>query len=176
MSEKWDGKVYQEYRRFIKRVPLFVKYGDIFKNKNVLDVGCNAGIYGWHIIQVANSYVGLEQNPVYAAQAQETLSGKCAIVNSTFKDFPKDTENINALFLGLVLYHLCDEEVEMMREYIKKMDVVVVLNRAKKRSTIKNKYKLNKLKSVLKLLGGYKCKIDWTADKHAYIVVAIREN
>ncbi len=179
LEKKWlkHHAVYQRWPRIETRMPLFLKHVDKFKGLNVFEMGCNAGIYGYEIAKVAESYVGADQGKDYIKQANETKKffkmDNAVYVNRPIKGFVRDWQKaaahqielykINALFATFVLYHLSDKETTMLKESILPMcKLVIIMTRTAKRSPWKsyNSMKLHKIRNVEKYLtgAGFTCK------------------
>jgi len=186
--------VYQRWNRLETRMPLFLKYIDKFKGKNVIEFGCNAGIYGYEIAKVAQSYIGVDQGDYYIAQAQATkkffdmnnATFKCKRVKAFIRDCQKaeergeDTPKINAVFATFVLYHLNDKETDLIAEYLfPKCGTVVIMTRTSKRSPWRkyNGRKLHEIKNVEKYLeeNGYQCESEMHVSKKFGITIATKE-
>lgn len=171
LEAKW-AKIhapYQRWNRLKTRMPLFLKYVDSFNDKDVLELGCNAGIYGYEIAKRAKTYIGVDQGDCYIKQAQITKKD-LDMKNATFvakrvKSFIRDRQkskdaipNINALFATFVLYHLSDKETDLIgSEIFPNCDTVLIMTRTSKRSPWKkyNSRKLQKIENVEKYLKEY---------------------
>lgn len=173
MLKKWYkvGDVYQEPRRVLYRLEHFEKYCLPFlQDKDVLEVGCNAGIFGFHIAQVARAYLGLEPaNKVrdkskkrppktdYFKQAlitKEYIENKnAAFLNQTITelcDGPIEVPKINAFVACYALYHFRDKELDLLKKHIfPNCEVIIIQNRNQKRPTEHNSYKFWKDKNVV---------------------------
>jgi 2-polyprenyl-3-methyl-5-hydroxy-6-metoxy-1,4-benzoquinol methylase len=169
--------VYQRWNRIETRMPTFLEHVKLFKGLNVLEMGCNAGIYGYEIAKVAKSYIGADQGKEYIKQAQETKKffkmDNAIYVNRPIKGFVRDIQKaeaqnvmpyeINALFATFVLYHLSDKETDLLKQTIlPRCKLVIIMTRTAKRSPWKkyNSMKLHKIKNVEKYLtsAGFTCK------------------
>ena len=179
LEKKWlrHHAVYQRWNRIETRMPLFLKHVDKFKGLDVLEMGCNAGIYGYEIAKVAKSYIGIDQGKEYIKQAEETKKffkmDNAEFLNRPVKGFIRDCEKaeqfqimrytINALFATFVLYHLSDKETDLIKKTIlPRCKLVIIMTRTSKRSPWKkyNSLKLHKIKNVEKYLtgAGFTCK------------------
>lgn len=176
LMKKWEKihAVYQRYSRLETRMPLFLKYIKCLEGKHVLELGCNAGIYGYEIAKIAKSYVGVDQGDCYIKQAKITqvdmdmknATFLCRPVKGFVRDCMKHPDNappINAVFATFVLYHLKDKETDLLAENIlPRCDTVLIMTRTSKRSPWKryNSRKLHKIKNVEIYLkeNGFKCK------------------
>lgn len=193
IAKNWVGTVYQKYDRYQVRFPTLLKHLDVFKGKNVLEVGCNAGLAGYHIAQVAKEYVGVEEQKDYYNQALQTkkhIDNKDAeFLNMSIKTYMKRINrgkiqsHVNAAYLSYVLYHFSDKEVEMFEKYIlPKLDVIVVQSRYAKRNK-KGRRKHNSYgfwdpKNVVKFLqkNGFETTLAWGPDKKFHFIVGIKNS
>lgn len=175
-------------------MPIFLKHVDKFSGKNVVEFGCNAGIYGYEISKVAKSYVGVDQGEDYIKQANVTKKvmkmNNAIFYNKYVKQFIRDLQkdedrneaatNINAIFASFVLYHLKDKETDLIKEYLlPKCDLVIILTRTSKRSPWKkyNSLKLHKIKNVEAYLesAGFVCESEMHDDGKFGITIATRK-
>ncbi len=149
--------VYQKWTRLEKRMPFFLKFIDEFKDKKVLELGCNAGLYGYHIAQTAKSYIGADQGDCYIAQANETKkfikNPNVQFVQAKVKNLTKDIDKytFDTLFCSFALYHFSNKGVARTKEYIlPKCNTVVISTRTQKRKkwNSDNDYKFYKPKNV----------------------------
>lgn len=180
LVDEWEkiGPAYQIPRRSRDKLEFFVKHGlPYFKGKNVLEIGCNAGIFGLHIAEEAESYVGVEpanllKYPRLGQKAREAKLAKSPpktdyfkqalvtlkqmpvgtqIVNTKIKDFIscREAYNYNAFFACYALYHFTNTELDALSEYIwPECDVVLIQTRHQKRPTRHNKYNFWQPKNV----------------------------
>ncbi|MHC4726108.1 MAG: class I SAM-dependent methyltransferase [Planctomycetota bacterium] len=184
ISSQWKGRDYQNWGCIKDRIKHLRKYLKYFKDKDVLDIGANAGMFGYDIAGVAKSYIGVEKNAPQFKQSQITkryIKNKNArFHNLALGDFIKQKENgFNALFASYVLYHIYDEEVDLLKERVlPKCDTVIVYTRNMKRKSIKNKHKLEKKENVLGLLkkAGFKCKLQWSKTRLFHFILARRKD
>jgi len=177
LIDKWAkvGRgVYQKISRR-HRLKYFMNHVDLFKGKDVVEYGCNAGLYGYEISQVANSYTGVDKGDYYILQSEITKkymkNPNVTFYNESVKSFIKrdlrgEAPKYNALFASFVLYHLSKKETDRIAETVlPKCDIVVIPTRTKKRTPWKNynPYKFNKPENVKKYLekSGFKVEIVW---------------
>jgi len=158
ISKYWKGKIYQEWRRMPERLEMLAQNSHYFKGKNVLEFGCNAGLFCFEIMNHAKSYVGVEKNPVYYAQALVTKkhikNERVEFLRMTAKEYMKNPRKIDAFFSAYLLYHLDDEEISMLRETVfPKCEVAMSFIRGKGDKELKhNKYRLWIPENVKKLM------------------------
>lgn len=188
IADNWKGTVYQLYDRYQVRFPMLLKHIEVFKGKNVLEVGCNAGLAGYHIAQVANSYIGVEAEKGYWQQALQTkefiYNNNAEFLNMSIKSYMKRAIrdgieiSANACYLSYVLYHFSDKEVRMFEQFIlPKLDVIVVQsryeNRNKKGRTAHNSYKFWKPENVEKYLNknGFSTTVEYGPRNKFHFVV-----
>lgn len=164
VSKNWGGRIYQKMETEHVKLRYFERYLDLFKGKDVLEVGCNAGLFGWHIAKVANSYVGVEKKEHWYQHACETLKhmpDNSKFVNKTLEYYAKeDSPNHNALFMCYVMYHMRADDLAALHDIIlPKCDVVVAFNRNTRRRKENNGHSFEKMGSVVKFLEGegFKC-------------------
>jgi hypothetical protein len=192
IAKEWKGTQYQKWDRYKVRMPTFLKYIDAFKGKDVLEVGCNAGIAGYEIAKVAKSYVGVEEQAGYYKQALQTRTHmenpNVQFLNMSIKTFMKRHRAgkldvpVNACYLSYVLYHFDNKEVRLFAEYIlPKLDAIIVQSRYARRGTrkgrrIHNDYKFWKPSSVEKYLqkAGFETKTVFGPWKKFHLIRGIR--
>lgn len=177
LIDKWAkvGRgVYQKISRR-HRLKYFMNHVDKFKGKDVFEIGCNAGLYGYEISQVANSYTGVDKGDYYILQSEITKkymkNPNVTFYNESVKSFIKrdlrgEAPKYNALFASFVLYHLSKKETDRIAETVlPKCDIVVIPTRTKKRTPWKNynPYKFNKPKNVKTYLeaAGFEVELVW---------------
>ena len=189
MWKKVGRVIYQKRSRVVKRMPFFLKYIHHFKGKDVLELGCNAGIYGYELAQVAKSYIGVDRGDYYIDQANITKkyikNPNVIFYNMSVNDFIKsdimgEIPTYNALFSSFALYHFADKETDkMMESVLPKCDIVIIQTRTKKRSPWKkyNSRKFWKPKNCAKYLEecGFKCKIIMGPEDKFAEIIGIRK-
>lgn len=188
LMKKWAkvGKgLYQKWSR-MHRLEFFLKYIDHFKGKHVLELGANAGLYGYEIAQVAKSYIGVDRGDYYIRQANITKkyieNPNVEFICGKVKDFIKmdirgKAPKYNALFASFALYHFTKKETDRITETIlPKCDVVIISTRTTKRTPFKNynPWHFEKPKNVVKYLKGFKCEIHWPASKKFAIIIGVK--
>jgi 2-polyprenyl-3-methyl-5-hydroxy-6-metoxy-1,4-benzoquinol methylase len=174
------------------RLEFFMNHVDKFKGMDVFEIGCNAGLYGYEISQVANSYTGIDKGDYYILQSAITKeymkNPNVTFYNENVKSFIKrdllgEAPKYNALFASFVLYHLSEKETDRLAETVlPKCDLVIISTRTKKRTPWKkyNPNKFNNPENVKTYLeaAGFKCEIVWPKgtvvtqkkQKYAYII------
>jgi hypothetical protein len=164
MREEWENiwpgktaKVYQELNRVKPRCEHLIRHGlPYLVGKNVLEIGCNAGLQGYHIDKVAASYIGVEpgnkisKNPkpktdyfLQAKKTEEFMSADSEFLNYTIEEFIENRINYkyNAFFASFALYHFKDKELNLLREYVwPECDIVLIQTRHQTRPTKHNKW------------------------------------
>lgn len=194
LIKKWKKVgpgIYQSPKRINERMPFFLQFIGLFEGRDVLELGCNAGMYGYEIAKVATSYIGVDAGKYYIAQARQT--GKhiekqnATFIHSTVKDYVKNNINttvahsVNALFSSYALYHFSNKEIdELFYHVLPKCDIVMIQTRTQKRSKWKpyNKYKFWKPRNVSKWLqaAGFDCEIFWPTGKKFAEIIGKREH
>lgn len=173
ISSQWEGDVFQNWKRIKKRLPLFEK--NILPHlagKRVLEIGCNAGIYAWHIAPIAKSYIGIDISENYIRQATITAKyikgAPVSFIHSSLGDFAPGEDLFDAVFASFLLYHLSDAEVEIFEKKIApRCDVLAVQIRAKKRWTA-NSFNFMNAENVEALFSraACNCRIYWANWRH----------
>ena len=172
LVKEWSvvGECYQIPRRSKDRLKHFCEVClPHLEGKKVLELGCNAGLFGYCIAEVAEAYCGVEPgNKIkkkgkkpktdYFAQALITerhmleFNPQVVFFNETIKEFCKrDVEGtFNAFVACFALYHFTDKELNLLKEHVwPKCDVVIIQNRTQKRPTRHNSYKFWKDKNIV---------------------------
>ena len=168
------------------RLEYFLKFVHHFKGKDVLECGCNAGLYGYEISQVAKSYIGVDRGDYYIDQAkitQKYMDNKnVKFICGNVKDFIKldlagKAPKYNAFFSSFALYHFRKKETDRITETVlPKCDVVIISTRTAKRTPFKqyNPHHFEKPKNVVKYLKDFKCEIFWHDTKKFAIIVGVK--
>ncbi len=193
MENEWahHGFVYQGAKRSGLKLRRFENGAtELIKGKNVLELACNAGLFGYLIAQYANSYIGVEPGKLireykhtnidYFKQAEITRkyieNPNVRFINNTVAGFLETNTEItyDVLVVCFALYHFDDKELGLIKDIaLPKCDMVIIQNRNKKREHIKNSYKLYKNKNILKYLesSGFRCTVDnFNNDKYSQII------
>jgi len=182
--------VYQYWSRIKRRMPYFLQFADIFEGKDVLELGCNAGMYGHALAQIAKSYIGVDKGDYYVDQAKLTQklieNPNVLFYKGNIKDFIKqdlkgEMPTYNALFSSFALYHFSEKETDRILETVlPKCDVVVIQTRIQKRSPWKkyNPWQFNKPKQVKKYLSlaGFECEIHYPENKIMAEIIGRRKD
>jgi len=185
MVKKWEkvGPVYQIPRRSRDRLKHFCDNClPLLKRREVLEIGCNAGVFGLCISEVAEKYMGIEPgNKIsrkkknktdYFEQALITRkeSKKMQFLNYTVKEACGVIDEIkfDSLVMCYALYHLSDKEIDLLKEKIlPRCDLVIIQNREQPRKTKHNSYAFYKSKNCVKFFEGqgYKVELIWGEDR-----------
>ena len=160
---KWVGevgskKIYQEWRRIAPRIKHLEQTYAPLKGKSVLEIGCNAGMHGYHVAQIAEEYVGIDPGAGYIQQAliteQYVETKNATFVNDNISGIVEifcGGYAFNAFMACFALYHFEDFEIELLKKHVfPKCDVVFIQNRNQKRPTAHNSYKFWKYKNIMK--------------------------
>lgn len=191
IAKGWKGSVYQNYGRMQVRLPfLSEEVFPLFKDKRVLEIGCNAGVPAYEICKYAKAYVGVESERGYYSQALVTRkaieNAEVEFLNMSIKTFVKRLvrgtidSKFDAVYCSYVLYHFCDQEVKMfLKEILSRCDLAVVPTRKVLKGrdySHKNKYWLRTPKNVEKLLkgAGLVCKTVWPPNKKYFCTIGTR--
>jgi len=171
ISSKWKGHVYSTYERVAPRLKAVEPYLKLLKGKNVLEFGCNAGIFAYEIAKYAAAYIGVDKSEYCYKQAKVTEgfieNPNVKFVYGRARDFcslDKDYDSMLAGYCGgyynafvsfYTLYHLHDDEVELLRTHVfPKCDITINMIRTKKRDNAHNDmWKLDKAVAFIKDCG-----------------------
>ncbi|MDO9639976.1 MAG: hypothetical protein Q7J44_15675 [Pseudotabrizicola sp.] len=134
ISESKVGGYPLSYQRVDQKTEPVIRKLELFRNRNVLEIGSNFGMYTMLTSQFAKTVTGLEID-----RSIFDISGRWL---QFFKDKGYSFDNItllnesaatctridyDALLLTLVLYHLSDDEIDLIIEDAKKKcDCVVI--------------------------------------------------
>ena len=176
IRKHWKGRVYADDWIF-PRLKEFVEHGQVLKGKKVLDIGCNAGMFGIEGARMAESYIGMEKGKQYYEQAlitQKHMPNKnTQIVFADLLTMPKDLD-FNALMLLFVVYHFYPPEVKVFRdEVLPKCDTVVAQLRDGPRKTIKNHEKFHHPNKYTRFMekAGFGSKVYWQKKKRQFVTI-----
>ena len=136
----WKGHVYQVWPNL--KVETISAHIDVFKNMDVVDIGCNAGILTYNLAQYANSYLGVERDKVAYKQAlvtQKFISTPGQFYNLSISDFiSKVPGGYNAAFASSVLYYFSESALALMKKImLPKCKVVLFVSRENKPKYVK---------------------------------------
>ena len=199
ISKNWPLKAYQRWPRLNVRLRFFSQFAPLFEGKDVLEIGCNAGMYLWEVAHHARSVVGVDPSDRYMAQAQitkkhiEKFNPNIELHKMSIKDYCREMRKgqrevtTNAMYASFAIYHLADKEIDAVAEYIlPKCDIVVIQNRTKKRTNRKKKkgWRTHNLRhfekntTVVAWLeeNGFECEVHWGVDKKFADIIGRRIN
>ena len=179
--------MYHKYGSFKDRFEFFEKHLSVLKDRNVLEIGCNSGMFAWSLMCYASSLIELEKQEKYYNQAKITLDclkskwvGKqVCLLNKSFKEFvlDKDRKPVDALYASYVLYHMSDEEIQLLKETILPFcKAVVIPTRKKERTSQINSLFLNREEAVKKLFveAGFSVSVDRLDKEGCFILVGTK--
>jgi len=131
LSSGWKGKIYQKWKKLKKRMPMIKNNLDFFEGAKVLELGSNAGMYGYLLYPYLSFYTGIEVNKSYFEQSIQTLKGKDVILlNNRFKDVVLSRLDYDLFIASYVLHHLDEEEVEKLNEVFEHCNKVAIHTRS----------------------------------------------
>jgi 2-polyprenyl-3-methyl-5-hydroxy-6-metoxy-1,4-benzoquinol methylase len=173
ISSQWEGEVFQNWDRVSSSIPLFEKkLLPHLAGRRVLEIGCNAGIYAWHIAPIARSYIGIDASENFIRQAHVTArhiqGAPVSFVHAALRDFKPGQADYDAVFASYVLYHVTDEEVEIFEKVIApRCDLLVVQFRTRKKRSV-NSHNFMKARNVKALFdrAGFDFRVYWKDWKH----------
>lgn len=149
----WKGKIYSRpNERVIQRLKWFDKVASLLEDKRVLEIGCNSGLMAIKANKYVHSYVGLERKINYYKQAiitkKECRLTKCRFIYGDFRDYKPATFAFDAVILSRVLYHLWDDELELLRKVLKRCQLAMVVCGKKGKGRTHNSYNFAKESEV----------------------------
>jgi len=169
--------IYEQWHRMKPRLRLFNdEIKNYFNNLNVIEIGCNAGLYAYEIAPKAKTYLGIEKSKMYYKQSLETLkhikTKNVTFINKSASQYMKynSFENIDIFMSFNVLYHLEDKELWLLKNKVLSactMSIIQIRKEGKK--VKKNKLKLHTIDGVLDYLGRPKSNI-YTMGNYSIIV------
>jgi len=192
IAKGWLLKAYQRWDRLNIRLKFFAQFAPLFEGMDVLEFGCNAGMYAWEVAHYAKSVIGVDPSDRYMDQAVVTekaihkFNPNVSFVKRRVKGWIRDQEKaiergeavatFNAMCASFAIYHLCDAEIRLIERYVlPKCELVIIQNRTKKRTNRKknklwrehNGYKFEKNKNMVAWLekNGFECELHWGPDK-----------
>lgn len=128
LSANGESSIYikAEYQRFDGITNLVTVGLHKLSGSNVLDIGCNSGLHSLISSIVANSVVGYDNQELYINRANEAkkifgqLGHSIKSLNFELNDFTEalGDSGIDAIIAARILYHLGDEKIAILKEYI----------------------------------------------------------
>lgn len=188
--KKWnkDIGIYHHWGTINHRYKLVKEKIALLKNKNVLEIGCNSGMFMWSIMNYANKLIEVEKQKKYYEQCEQTLISlidkhydRVIAYNSSFKEYLKNKstdKNFNALYASFILYHMNNEEIELLKsKVLSKCNVVIIPNRNKERRNLINNHYLNRPEAIRALLEASNFKVDIIyPDKGYSVIIGIKND
>lgn len=106
-----------------KSEPLLLEL-DGFINKNVLDIGCNSGLYSYFCGQYANSIIGCELEELLLKRADSARlffnsfydTSHVSFFHGNFVD--KLSSDITGIIAACVLYHVGDDNLKALMKFL----------------------------------------------------------
>lgn len=176
LMREWEkvGEIYQIPRRSKDRLAHFCEHCvPLFKGKNVLEIGANAGLFGYCVAEAARSYAAVEpaikvrdktkkrppktdyfkQLEITAKHIAEEVNPEVDVYNETIPEYCKHHDNeINAFYACFALYHFMDHEIKALEEKVwPGCDLIIIQSRNQDRPTPHNSLKLWRTGNVVKL-------------------------
>jgi len=142
LKEKWieiNGK--GGHQKLNKRLTGAIKFINSISNSlcsslNVLDVGCNNGVYSIVASKKFKNVIGIDIDREKKVIKKAKFASKyfhvknCSFYYMSFFDYVKDkqffNDNINAIMVFQVLHHLNNEEINMMRDILPNIQLLIV--------------------------------------------------
>lgn len=131
---KWEGKVYQKWKKIKKRFPMLIDNESFFRNTNILEVGSNAGMYAVCLRDYFNKYTGTEADLHYHKQAKVTVREfdiyNVNLRNCTFENLDLDMVDFNLFIASYVIHHLNSRELDKLNIVFKRCNKVAIFTRS----------------------------------------------
>lgn len=181
LLKEWPGKVYQLKNSRVRERYKFVRdNAEHFRNKKVLDIGCNAALFATILADKVESYWGLEKEGKYFNQANMTVKkiGKqdIRVIKTRFGEL-NHVLDVDALILSRVLYYLPDEDIEFLQDkYLPRCNVVLFICGAIEKKKRVNSWGFHNIESIFTLLKGFEIQHRWSSDRKLYMGMATRGN
>lgn len=182
ISRHWEGRIYSKLDQQVIKLKYLERLRHLFKGKRVFEVGCNAGLFAYHIAKWCDSYVGVDSDKRYYEQA---LITRKFISNPNVEFFygqpsdyvKKEEDAFDLFFASYIMYHLNNDQLKAVCKHILPFcNTVVIPNRTAKRKTIKNLYHFEDPELTVDFFAkqGFKCKIIWEKKRRFHIVIGER--
>lgn len=131
ISKNWDGKVYQKYKKLKKRLPIIERNIDFFRGGKVLELGSNAGMYGYCLAPYIAYYIGIERDKHYYKQSLKTLKGKgYVLINRSLEQIDLIGLSYDLFLASYVLHHLNFYENQKLNEIFNRCNKVAIHTRS----------------------------------------------
>ena len=172
LIREWEtiGPCYQIPHRSHNRLVHFCEYCvPLLAGKDVIEIGCNAGVFAYEIAKVAKSYIGVEpankarqkkkekpktdyfQQALLTKKHIQEFNPNVDFVHDTICEFCKKPFVGNAFVACFALYHFLNDEIALLKEHVwPKCDIVIIQNRVQDRPKHHNSYKFYKTARVVK--------------------------
>lgn len=182
LEAQWQGRKYATRKRLKKRQQHLEPLLRLFTEKDVLELGSNAGILAYEITKWSKSYLGIEPDKVYYEQALLTsqhLNQPFKFINNTLALSVKEIGNINAFIMCVALYLLNKEELNLLKNIVfPKCDVVIIQERKAKRPSREdyNPYGLHEPKKIRDFLRdcGFNTEVYFSFNEKYFEVLGVR--
>ena len=177
LIKQWPGKAYQtKNKRVRERMDYFKKIAPDFKDKDILEFGCNAGLFCLPLAKYAKSYTGIEKAHKYYKQALVTgkhLPDTFKFMNISAEEFLKEEHRFkyDALILSRVLYYFSEDVVEQIVERVlPRCDIVTIICGLKSKKECPNNYKFWKPSSCMEFLKDFDCEFKYDSEKAFFMI------
>jgi len=175
----WNGKKYQiPNDRVMERYRYVKKHAGMFKDKKVLDLGCNAALYALPLLDYVERYIGIEGTAKYYNQAEKTkeiLGDKVVVVRARIEELDLGAIDCNALIVSRILYYLDDVTLDrIQRELLPKCDVVLMINGTRPKQQKRNSWEFWHRDNGIKFLENFGMEIDMGDERASYRIMASR--
>lgn len=177
LFDKWVGRKYSSRDRIKKRQLHIEPLLMLLKGRNVLEIGCNAGILAYEICKHAKTYIGLEPDKDYYSQAVlvKRYLPQAEFCNEGLSDRQYACD---AVVICVALYLLSPKEIEYLKTVLANCDIAIIQERSANRPSTKmyNAYKLHEPKRIRKFLMGcgFHAEVYFSLGQKYFEVVGVR--
>lgn len=151
---------YPEYQDVNSKSITLINALKEFRGRRMLDIGCNSGLYSCLASSYAHSVVGCDVEPILVRRAERSKAyfqslGYCNNVlfkTGSFTDILQS--EFDGVLASLVLYHVGDEDLSILAEYLKRHRPLVVLQIRPRRLEAFEKHPEWKIAAATRKYGG----------------------
>lgn len=106
VAKNWQGKIYQKWRKLKRRLPMLERNISFFKDMKVLEIGANAGMYGYFLYPAIKEYIGIERDEHYCEQFEITFRRlKHTLIKKSFEKVDLSVIKYDIIMASYVLHH-----------------------------------------------------------------------
>lgn len=145
--------MYYNEKQMIK-VNHLSQYFPLFKDKTVVDIGCNAGVITERITKYAKKVYGIEKSKEILEEGKRLgLQGDAEYINLPIGEFLKKDYDFNSAYCSNALYYLTNAEITLIKcKLFPRCDLVMFVSYEPKPDLGNNSYNLGKWTNIESLL------------------------